>query len=300
MIDKQVKRRGAGRDAVPLREETTRKYRNAASEFVAFRKSDDIRTVTAQEADAWVSSLLASAKLSNNTIKQRLQNVSTVVEWARVQSLGTLFPLGNPLELVQPPAHKTVASDERAYTLAEARIVLKAARKEKYPETRWLPWLCAYSGARISEVSQLTPPDFFQVDGIWFFRLTTKGGKTLKTLTSERRVPVHPALIKEGLIDFVTSLPGNSSRPIFRPRSQPIISEWLRHKLKIDRTELAPSHGWRHLFEDLCLAGGVLDSAKNYITGRTTGQSGEGYGKSEAMLPGLYREICKVPEYSLK
>ena len=54
-------------------------------------------------------------------------------------------------------------------------------------------------------------------------------------------------LVKEGLIDFVTGFPGNSRRRMFRARSQPMISEWLRGKLKITREELAPNHGWRHL-----------------------------------------------------
>lgn len=297
VITKEVQRRAAGKTAVPLRGTTEKKYRTAAKEFAAFRKSDLVEGITAKEADSWLQSLLEAGKLSNSTIKQRLQNLSTIVEWAREQSLGGLFPHGNPLALVKPPSHQSVPGAERAYTLGEARIVLKAARNERAPELRWLPWLCAYSGARIQEVAQLTPADFFQIDGLWFFRLTTMGGKTLKTLTSERRVPIHPDLVAEGLLDFVNAFPAYSTRRMFRPRSQPLISEWLRGKLKITRPELAPNHGWRHLFEDLCLVGGVLDTAKNYITGRTTGASGEGYGKSEAMLPGLAREMKKVPSY---
>lgn len=297
VITKEAERRASGKTAVPLRGHTEKKYRTAVSEFAEFRGSDDLVTVTARQADGWVQSLLDAEELANSTIKQRLQNVGTVIEWAREQSLGELFPHGNPLALVKPPSHQSVPSSERAYTLDEARRVLKASRKENMLERRWLPWLCAYSGARINEVAQLTPKDFFQVEDLWFYRLTTMGGKTLKTLTSERRVPVHADLINEGLIEFVTSLPGKSAARIFRPRSQSIISEWLRGELKIDRVELAPNHGWRHLFEDLCLVGGVRDSAKNYITGRTTGASGEGYGKSQAMLPGLAAEMAKVPSY---
>ncbi|MGN7826697.1 DUF6538 domain-containing protein [Agrobacterium radiobacter] len=297
VITKEAERRAAGKTAVPLRGATERKYRTATEEFALFRKNKEVEGITAREADAWLQSLLEAGELTNNTIKQRLQNLRTVVEWAREQSLGGLFPHGNPLDLVKPPSHQSVPSAERAYTLEEARTVLKAARMERAPELRWLPWLCAYSGARIQEVAQLTPADFFQVERLWFFRLTTMGGKTLKTNSSERRVPVHPDLVKEGLLDFINTFPGNSPRRIFRPRSQPLISEWLRGKLQITRAELRPNHGWRHLFEDLCLVGGVLDSAKNYITGRATGASGEGYGKSEAMLPGLAREMAKVPSY---
>lgn len=300
VIDKEATRRSLGKDAVPLRGQTEKKFRTAADEFAKFRKSEDITTVTAEEADAWVIDMLAKGELTNNTIKQRLQNVKTVVEWARKQSLGKrMFPTGNPLELVQPPNYQTVASNERTYTLLEAKQVLTAARKEKRPELRWLPWMCAYSGARINEVAQLTKADFFKIGDDWFYRLTTAGGKTLKTRSSERRVPVHPALVDEGLIDFINGTGGKDTTRLFPARSQPNISEWLRGDLKITRENLAPNHGWRHLFEDLCIVAGMLDAARNYITGRATGKSGEGYGKSDVMLPGLASEMRKVLPISL-
>ena len=292
VIDEEVRRRSLGRDAVPMRAATERKYRAAAHEFAAFRKSEDITTVTAREANAWKEAMLERGELSNATVAQRIQNLRTVIEWARDQQLGELFPHKNPIDFVSLPEGRPVSSADRTFTLAEARQTLLAARKEKAPELRWLPWMCAYSGARINEVAQLTPEDFFQVGDDWFYRLTTKGGKTLKTAGSERRVPVHPLLVKEGFIDFVQQAP--KGKRLFPERSQPNLSEWLRKKVGITRPELAPNHGWRHLFEDLCLVGGVLDAARNYITGRRTGNSGEGYGKSDAMLPGLANEMKKV------
>jgi integrase len=91
---------------------------------------------------------------SSPTIKQKLQNVKTIFEWARKSSLGKLFPHENPLAVVQMPEIKEVSSEQRTLTLAEARKVLTMARSETSPEKRWLPWLCAYSGARINEVNR--------------------------------------------------------------------------------------------------------------------------------------------------
>ena len=294
VIKTQDEARSSGKDALPIGARTVSKYQRAAEEFATFRGSDDITTVTAIEVDRWKKAMLSEAKLKNATIKQRIQNLRTIVEWARKQSLGELFPAGNPLAPVELPAFQSVPSSERTYTMNEARTVLTAARKGENAETRWLPWLAAYSGARINELAQLTRGDFFQVGEDWYFKLTTMGGKSLKNRYSERRVPVHPALIAEGILDFVKAHHRDTDR-LFRARSQPVISVWLRKTLKIEREELAPNHGWRHLFEDLCLLGGVLDAARNYITGRSTGNSGEGYGKSEAMLPGLAAQMRKVP-----
>ncbi|MGZ2424040.1 DUF6538 domain-containing protein [Rhizobium laguerreae] len=294
VIDERVRRLSAGKDAAPPRERTIGKYRLACEEFDAHRKQDDVASVTAAQADQWKLSMMEDGTLSNNTIGQRLQNVRTVIEWARKNSLGQLFPHGNPLELVERPSFQPKASDLSTFTVAEAKTVLVAARRETAPDLRWLPWVCAYSGARIEEVAQLTKSAFFQIDGDWFYRLTSMGGKTLKNRGSERRVPIHSALIEEGFVDFVTGLNLGSERRIFSTRSHQRIGKWVRETVGITRSELMPNHGWRHLFEDLCMVGGVLDAARVYITGRRTGTSDTGYGKSDVMLPGLAAEMKKV------
>ena len=48
----------------------------------------------------------------------------------------------------------------RSFTAAEARTILKAAWRREPQDTdrekrRWVPWLCAYSGARPGEITQL-------------------------------------------------------------------------------------------------------------------------------------------------
>lgn len=217
VIDEQVRRRSLGKDAVPLREASVRKYRRAVAEFAAFRGSDDVTNVTAEEGEAWKLALMEAGKLSNNTIKQRIHNVRTVLTWAHKQTLKRLYSNGNPLTDIEAPNYETVSSEDRAFTMEEAAITLLAARRETAPELRWLPWMCAYSGARINEVAQLTPEDFFQLEEDWFYRLTTGGGKKLKNLHSRRTVPVHPELVKEGLIAFVTGLEGPKNRRIFPP-----------------------------------------------------------------------------------
>ncbi|MCR9276177.1 MULTISPECIES: DUF6538 domain-containing protein [Mameliella] len=297
VINAEIRRRAAGKEAKPMPEGTARKYRQVVNAFSAFRKSDLVGTVTPQEADAWKWEMLEGGSLSNSTIAQRIQNVSTVIGWARVQSVGTLFPDRNPLDLVVRPERNGVRSEDRTLRMEEAVTILRAARQETKPDLRWLPWMCAYSGARVSEVAQLRPDDFFQFEGSWFFRLTTKGRKTLKNVHSIRRVPVHPDLVAEGLIEFVNRHREHPEQRLFHARSQGNVAGWVRSKLKLTREDMAPSHGWRHLFEDKAMYAGMLDSAKTYITGRSKGRSAEGYGKSDVMLPGLAAEMRKIKGY---
>ena len=58
----------------------------------------------------------------------------------------------------------------------------------------WLPWLGLFTGARLEELCQLHFDDIHQVDGAWCIDINAKGEKKLKTLSSERLVPIHLSL----------------------------------------------------------------------------------------------------------
>ena len=86
----------------------------------------------------------------------------------------------NVAATVTQPKPKRVFSRERGYTDAEAQKVLKASRSYEpatykggkvrdHPNTtaakRWVPILCAFTGARVSEVTQLRKQDLRQEGG---------------------------------------------------------------------------------------------------------------------------------------
>lgn len=297
VIDRRVEELALGRYAKPMPKKTETKYRKATDDFADYRKSQIISTVTSREGAGWKRFMLEEGKLSQSTIAQRIQNVSTVIEWARKQALGELFKDGNPFELVERPDRNGVRSEDRTYTLEEARTILLAARRETKPELRWLPWICAYTGARIKEVSPTRPSDFLTIEGEPFLRITTKGGRSVKNIHSERRVPIHPDLVAEGLLDFFESHSAEPEKRLFPHRSGDNISAWVKRILKNYRKDIAPNHSWRHLFEDKARAAGMIDSAREIITGRATTSSSGGYGKSDVMLAGLTREMRKITPY---
>ncbi|KUF12324.1 DUF6538 domain-containing protein [Pseudoponticoccus marisrubri] len=65
VIDAEVARRAAGRDAKPMSSSAERKYRRAADEFASHRKSKNVGTVTVRQADEWMRTMLEGGKLSN-------------------------------------------------------------------------------------------------------------------------------------------------------------------------------------------------------------------------------------------
>lgn len=303
IIDDEVKRRARGRDAKPLPDRTVKKYRDAAKEFGKHRKSNNAATVTAVEGKNWIEAMQDAGENSNRTVKAKFQNVRTVMNWGRQNDPANFFPAGNPLNGIKTPDYKTTPSYLRAYTMDEAVLVLKAARKETKAVFRWIPWLCAYSGMRVSEAASLRKDDFFQVGERWFWKVTSAGNRTLKTESSERRIPVHKALTDEGFIDFVKA---SADGKLFRGDTkedvliQPRVGTWVREIIPLkQRPELSPNHGWRHLFEDLCRRDRVPEDARNYITGRTDGGSQELYGRSEVMLPGLAAAMDGIKQIEL-
>jgi len=298
IIDEETRRRARGRNAKPLPERTVKKYRDAAAEFASFRGSEVASTVKAIEGKKWLEAMQDAQDLSNRTIKGKFQNVRTILNWGRQNDPESFMPSGNALNGVKTPDYATTPSYLHAFTLDEAALVLNATRKETKPIYRWIPWLCAYSGMRVNEAAQLRKEDFFEAGDHWFWKVTTAGGRSLKTGSSERRIPVHRTLIEEGLIRFVNEA---TAGRLFKGETkdivsvQPRISTWVRTLIPFaQRPDLSPSHGWRHLFEDLCRRDEVPEDARNYITGRATGKSQDLYGRSEVMLPGLLAAIQKI------
>jgi integrase len=66
----------------------------------------------------------------------------------------------------------------------------------------WLPLLGIYTGARLSELSQLRISDVYQEQGVWVISIRATAARQLKTDSSERLVPLHNKLIEMGFLNF--------------------------------------------------------------------------------------------------
>lgn len=302
IVDAEKARRALGRDAKPFPESSVRKYSKRGQEFAAWRLSlgmakaaaSDARTVTREEAEQWRASLLDQGTLANRTVNDKLASISTIIEWGRGMHRDDFHPVGNPMEGLRKLDFRVLDSDARTYGIEEAITVLEAARRETEVRRRWLPWVCAYTGMRIEEAGQLKVEDFFQAGGRWFLTVSTSGRRSLKTASSQRRIPIHPSLEAEGFLEFVQAV--GKGRLFLSNRIQPHMSEWVRETAGVKRKELSPNHGWRHFFEDLCALANMPDAARDYMTGRATGKSRDLYGRSEVMLPGLTKAMDMVAD----
>ncbi|MGX5851262.1 hypothetical protein ACWGTO_29815, partial [Mesorhizobium sp. PL10] len=154
--------------------------------------------------------------VSAKTVKDsNLSALKVVFDWGVANGLVT----HNPAAGVTLKIGKTARLRSKSLSDEEAKAILQGAlsrqRRQESPKTfvakRWIPWLCAFTGARVGELAQLRKQDAFTQDRIWTTRITPEAG-TVKT-NEARDVPLHQQLIDLG---FATE--GNESANILHLR----------------------------------------------------------------------------------
>jgi integrase len=303
IIDAQVAKRSAGEGAKAMPAKSIQKYRRVAKAFSDFRRgADDATTVRVEEVEDWRDAMLAAGEPSNRTIADRLVCLGTIINWGKAQKAhrDAMRSAATLDGVVEAPSYVEKPADTTSYTMEEARKLLAATRilagTEKNVHNRdakrWLPWICVYGGLRISEAERLRKNDFFEAEGSWFFRITTAGKRSLKTRSSERVVPVHPAVVDEGFLDWLQAAPEGQ---LFGSSASSYMGRWVRSDdVGIKRVGISPNHGLRHLLKALAQRYQVSDEAREYILGHASADVHRKYGATDVMLPGLAAEMRKI------
>lgn len=276
-------------------EKTEYMYEKVLASFMAFVGLDDVTQVTGKHVADWKAAMLAQGLTAKTIGAGKLSAARAVFQWAADNSIIA----ENPFAKVTISLKKKPGDRKRGYSDDEAKIVLAAAAREVAPHLRWVPLLCAYTGARISEISQLRREDVVEVQGLWCLQLVPEAG-SLKNASSERSVPLHPHVLDAGFLTFVKAV---KSGPIFSEvppdrfgarggNMTKQVSRWVR-ALGIIDPRVAPSHAWRHRFKTLCRRFGVSSDVGDALTGHSARTVGDAYGVFE--VTALYRELCKLP-----
>lgn len=260
---------------------------------------DDAARVTADDLLRWKSAMVAAGRKPKTIRDANLAPVRAILQWA----VDNRKLPSNPAERITMGVKAKAGVARRGYTDDEAKLVLKAAIAESDLVRRWVTWLCAYSGARVAEICQLRVEDIVEVGGIWSFKIDPRAG-SLKTVGSERFVPLHPALIEAGFLTFVRKIkkgPLFASLPADRFGSRggngtKVLGRWVR-SLGLDDPRLAPNHSWRHRLKTLARRHGLAPDIVDAIVGHQGRTVADSYGEVEAQA--AYREICKIPALKL-
>ena len=168
-------------------------YEHWCSAFVRWRGSDDAATITRKDMIAWKEALQSDASLNGKGRKLKLEGVRSILEWGI--SNEKLPYEHNPARGVTVAASK---SKKKGWPDEQAALILTKAR-EQSGYLRWAPLLMAVTGARAGEIAQLRISDVPEDDqGRWSVKIMPEAG-TVKTEAGERTIPLHSAVVKEGL-----------------------------------------------------------------------------------------------------
>ena len=258
------------------------------------------RRVNADDLVGWKADLLAKGRAPKTIRDSKLAPVRAIFQWA----VDNRKLDSNPATRINIDLKSRSSEKRRGYTDEEAKIILRAARTAKEAHKRWVPWVCAYTGARIAEICQLRSEDIKQIDGIWCIAFAAEAG-SLKNVNSERVVPVHSALNDEGFLKFATS---KSKGPLFDDLSPDrfgsrggtgtkILSRWIR-SLGVTDKRISPNHSWRHRLKTLGRRHGLAVDILDAMTGHGRKTVADTYG--DFPPDAMQREISKIPSLSAR
>lgn len=210
--------------------------------------------------------------LNSNTVRSKLSSMSAFGKWLESNADGvdagnffTSSPKRDDRERMEPFSLEEVRQILNSYAFVGCESAQNYQKAGSYKLRDWHFWLtliAAFTGARVNEIMQLSVGDLRQVDNIWVFDITDEGeGKSLKTKSSKRLVPVHPKLIELGLIGYRDELAASGKTSLFHDakigrngRRSESASRWFRRFLiKIGvkgADDLGGMHRWRHTLVD--------------------------------------------------
>jgi integrase len=255
----------------------------------------DFDALSDDEAQRWVAALVTRKRSPFTVMTVWVTALKAVGKWAVKQRLIARNPFADCSVSVPK---KTRHRETKAFSTEEIRLILTSAsaikntRRPAMAARRWVPWICAYSGARAGEITQLRGQDVVERDGIGALRITPEAG-SVKTRVA-RTVPLHEHLIAQGFLDFVNA---KGRGPLFyyaehetpeardttNPKRPPAVQVrsrlgvWVR-SLGIADREVSPTHGWRHSFKQIAARHNISDRVSDAITGHTPPTEGRAYG----------------------
>ncbi len=285
---KELNRSGKGAAA-------KRRWAPVIESVITFMKHDDASRITRVDIIRWKDDLLE--RLSPKTVTAvYLGAVRAILQYAVDNDKLTM----NPATGIKVRAAAKIQNRSKGFTHDEAIALLSAAynyvpRQAKNPRTRengyttaakrWIPWICAFTGARVAEIGQLRKEDFLVLGNIQFLRISPDAG-SVKT-RQYRDVPLHKQLIDLGLLDFVNqahlgplffdATSKRSSEQLPASHLSKRLSQWIR-TLKLISEDVDPNHGWRHRFKTISRELGVDPRIADSIQGHAARTAGENYG----------------------
>jgi integrase len=301
---------------------TAKRWRPKIKAFCDFVEHRDLKRMTTADGYDWIDELMAK-KIAPKSIKD---------VWIAALSATAGFMVERR-KLDQNPflrmkvrddksngrenaAGETQLPPRKGFIPTEASLILTATVAtpshlisiEMKAARRWLPWLCAYSGARVNELTSLHPLDISEAaKGIHCMVIKPSLEKT----ANWRVVPIHSHVIAQGFLRYVkerevTNKPlfydpdrsrgGKPGNPQFKKVAERI-GEWV-HGLGVP-VGVKPNHAWRHLFKSVARHVTMDREVEGFITGHRPKNSTAGNDYGDRWIKTMSAEIEKYPRFQI-
>jgi integrase len=261
-----------------------------------------------EQMQEWANGLIGPDRTAGTVMDVWVRSCRTVFGWAADEKLIARNPFAG--WRVKVPK-KIQTRETKSFTTEEINTILSAAlkievRSKTDSAKRWCPWLAAYSGARMGELTQLRGVDIIEQDGIPALKISPEAGTT-KT-GKARVVPLHDHLVAQGFLEFVKTSgkgplfytvsvvntaidPTNPKKPRY-VKARERVADWVR-SLGLNDPELAPNHAWRHTFKAIGFRSAMSEKVIDAIVGHAPATVGRGYGAPT--LTDKANELRKFP-----
>ncbi len=291
---------------------TTRSWRRLLISFIQFIGHDNAKAIEPDDIILWKDHLLSNSgkNLSANTVNNAyLAALRTTLNWGVENRKIT----ANPASSVRARKQSQSTTRSKGLTDEEASLILRSTLKQSQSKItaerafarRWVPWLCAYSGARVNEITQLRREDITNSNNIWVMNLTPEAGQIKNN--QARLIPIHPHIIDQGFITVIEDKEGPLFYDVSRrsnitaentqaKKAGEYLAKWVR-SIGVTDKRVWPNHGWRHRFKTLARRVGMSPETRDAIQGHASRTEGEAYGDIEIDVK--YEAICLLPKYEI-
>ncbi|MFD0938385.1 tyrosine-type recombinase/integrase [Methylobacterium trifolii] len=285
-------------------------WRGIIGDFRKHLKYDDAARITDHDIVAWKDTRVAAGRSAKTINDSDLACLRAIFRFGVINKIITR----NPTEGIKVRVKKEAGKGRLPYTNDEVARLLACAEMETLPYLRYVPLLLATTGSRVQDIVQLWSENVTEEDGVPVLRITpAPDGASLKTVGSERVIPMHPAVLASGFVEFARSMKG----PLFyggRPRrnvrkdgegrhpskgTSNRVSKWVRELPGFQDKRKDPNHAMRHWLKSAAAKAGVLDSVANYIQGHTD-SSVAGHYRHFDDMKSLAAELAKIPIPTVK
>lgn len=252
-------------------------------------------------------------KLHPKTINTQLSAVRSVLTWC----VNNGFLEKNPAHGIMAVVPKVQAKKRLPFDGNDLKAIFETSpiflddqrpRAGAGEAAYWLPVLALYTGARLEELGQLLTSDVKEENGVWFLDINVEGEKKrLKTVGSQRRIPLHKAVIECGFLRYLGKQKKYKQHHLFhllrheQDKCTRMFSKWVNGYFRrvcgvTDSRKVF--HSFRHSFKDACRNARIDRDIHNALTGHVDSSVSSKYGLGFNLVV-LNEEIQKI-EFPVK